>query len=60
MNFHIFQQTRAKFNVIPMNSLNISLNLCKDFTVEYSNYVVWFYWESVSVNVFMSVFEYKL
>ena len=60
MNFHIFQQACAKFNVIPMNSLNISLNLCKDFTVEYSNYAVWLYWESVSVNVFMSVFEYKL
>ena len=60
MNFHIFQQTHAEFAVIHMKFLNTSLSFFKDRTVKYSNYTVSLYWGSVSVNVFMSVFNYKL
>ena len=42
----------AEFTVIPMKSLNTSLNFCKNLTVKYFNYVVWLYRESVSVNAF--------
>ena len=60
MNFHIFQEAHAEFTVILIKSPNTSLNFCKDVTVKYSNYAVWLYWESVSLNVFISVFDIKL